>query len=265
MPSINRESDITKYYVVLRGRMTGIFFNWEDCKKMIDRYPNAKYKSFESLDKSKKWIKESVGEIELDLDAMDELSPFDELSDELEANSSDTVKVIKHNISNGNSSKYTVICYSDGGNRNTGNIKGGHVNKKDKSAWAYYIESSSSGKSFFDTRASYGDTNNKMELTGFLKMLEHLKNEGLNNQNILAKLDSKYVLDSINKGWLNNWARNNFLKNGSLRVNAELWRDIYNLLKDFPSIQLDWVKGHATDEGNIKVDALLNKAMDNLK
>ncbi len=37
-----------KYYVVWEGRNKGVFTTWDDCKKQIDGYPEAKYKSFES-------------------------------------------------------------------------------------------------------------------------------------------------------------------------------------------------------------------------
>lgn len=36
-----------KYYVVLNGRINGIFLNWNDCKEMIQGFSNASYKSFE--------------------------------------------------------------------------------------------------------------------------------------------------------------------------------------------------------------------------
>ncbi len=35
-----------KYYVVWEGREVGIFNTWEECKKQIDAFPNASYKSF---------------------------------------------------------------------------------------------------------------------------------------------------------------------------------------------------------------------------
>lgn len=38
----------TKYYVVWKGRTTGIFDNWDECKLSILEYEGAKYKSFES-------------------------------------------------------------------------------------------------------------------------------------------------------------------------------------------------------------------------
>ena len=37
---------MSKYYAVKKGRITGIYRTWDDCKKQIDGYPGAVYKSF---------------------------------------------------------------------------------------------------------------------------------------------------------------------------------------------------------------------------
>ena len=37
-----------KYYVVWKGRNTGIFTNWEECKKQVNGFAGARYKSFKS-------------------------------------------------------------------------------------------------------------------------------------------------------------------------------------------------------------------------
>lgn len=38
-----------KYYVVWVGRKTGIFSSWEECKKNVEGFENAKYKSFDTM------------------------------------------------------------------------------------------------------------------------------------------------------------------------------------------------------------------------
>ena len=38
-----------KYYVVKVGRTPGIYFNWEDCKKMVEGYPKPVYRGFETM------------------------------------------------------------------------------------------------------------------------------------------------------------------------------------------------------------------------
>lgn len=37
-----------KFYAVKSGRKTGIFNSWEECKRQVDGYPNASYKSFKT-------------------------------------------------------------------------------------------------------------------------------------------------------------------------------------------------------------------------
>ena len=39
----------TKFYVVWKGRRTGIFNTWDECSAQVSGYPGAQYKSFESL------------------------------------------------------------------------------------------------------------------------------------------------------------------------------------------------------------------------
>ena len=32
-----------KYYAVKKGRTPGIYMTWDDCRKMVDGFPDAKY------------------------------------------------------------------------------------------------------------------------------------------------------------------------------------------------------------------------------
>ncbi len=42
-----------KYYVVWEGNNTGIFDTWAECQLQIKGYPNARYKSFKTLEEAK--------------------------------------------------------------------------------------------------------------------------------------------------------------------------------------------------------------------
>ncbi|HLS35620.1 MAG TPA: ribonuclease H family protein [Bacillota bacterium] len=42
-----------KYYVVWRGKQTGVFSTWEQCKQQVHGFPDAKYKSFTSKEEAK--------------------------------------------------------------------------------------------------------------------------------------------------------------------------------------------------------------------
>lgn len=46
-----------KYYVVKRGRKTGIFKSWIECEEQVKGFPNASFKSFKSIDEAKKYYK----------------------------------------------------------------------------------------------------------------------------------------------------------------------------------------------------------------
>lgn len=48
-----------KFYVVWEGKETGIFRSWADCKANIHGYPQAKYKSFLTLETAEKAYSES--------------------------------------------------------------------------------------------------------------------------------------------------------------------------------------------------------------
>ena len=45
-----------KFYAVKAGRQTGIFNSWEECKKQVDGYPSASYKSFKTAAEAASYI-----------------------------------------------------------------------------------------------------------------------------------------------------------------------------------------------------------------
>ena len=45
-----------KYYVVKKGKIPGIYFTWDDCKKMVDGYPGAVYKGFTTLAEAESYM-----------------------------------------------------------------------------------------------------------------------------------------------------------------------------------------------------------------
>lgn len=46
----------SKFYAVKNGRTKGIYLNWDDCKKQVDGFPAAKYKSFESITEAAQFL-----------------------------------------------------------------------------------------------------------------------------------------------------------------------------------------------------------------
>jgi ribonuclease HI len=95
-------------------------------------------------------------------------------------------------------------------------------------------------------------TNNRMELMAVIVGLEMLKNE---NCDVSIYSDSKYVVDSISKGWVFNWQKKGFKD----KKNVDLW---VRFLKVFPKhkIKVIWVKGHANIPENERCDQLATQA-----
>ncbi len=98
-------------------------------------------------------------------------------------------------------------------------------------------------------------TNNRMELMAVIKGLEAIKN---NRLPVIVYSDSKYVVDAVEKGWLNNWMRTDF-KGG--KKNKDLWTHFHQLSKRF-NIKFIWVKGHAENPYNNRCDILATEAAD---
>ena len=67
--------------------------------------------------------------------------------------------------------------------------------------------------------------------------------------------DSKYLVDSISKGWLFNWEKLGFIKNRKPVPNTDLWKKVLELIRKH-SVNFIWVKGHAENEYNNRCDKL---------
>lgn len=55
------KSKSRKYYVVIRGRYSGIFDNWKDCRNQIQCYENNWYQSFSTIRKAADYFLEHKG------------------------------------------------------------------------------------------------------------------------------------------------------------------------------------------------------------
>lgn len=97
-------------------------------------------------------------------------------------------------------------------------------------------------------------TNNRMELLAVIVALEALTREGLE---ITVYSDSKYVIDSVEKGWVFGWEKKGFTG----KKNPDLWM---RFLKSYRKhrVRFHWVKGHADNSFNNRCDFLATAAAD---
>mgnify|MGYP003477042327 FL=1 len=98
-------------------------------------------------------------------------------------------------------------------------------------------------------------TNNRMELLAVIVGLSALKKEGIN---VIIYSDSKYVVDSVTKGWVFNWNKKPDFGN---KKNPDLWKKFLQLYPKF-TIRFVWVKGHADNYFNNICDQLATVAAD---
>lgn len=95
-------------------------------------------------------------------------------------------------------------------------------------------------------------TNNRMELLAVIVALENLKKDGLE---VVVYSDSKYVVDSVEKGWVFNWQKKGYAG----KKNSDLWQRFLGLYK-LHDIRFVWVKGHNEHPQNERCDQLAVKA-----
>ena len=62
-----------KYYVVKVGKTPGIYFSWEDCKRMVEGYPKAVYKGFDNLSEAENFLSGGSAEKKAASNETDEL------------------------------------------------------------------------------------------------------------------------------------------------------------------------------------------------
>ena len=91
-------------------------------------------------------------------------------------------------------------------------------------------------------------TNNRMELLAVITGLEAIN---WSNAQVHVWSDSSYVVNAINKGWLENWQKRGYAK----VKNPDLWMRLTPLLRKH-RVAFHWIKGHAGHPENERCDAL---------
>lgn len=95
-------------------------------------------------------------------------------------------------------------------------------------------------------------TNNRMELTGVIRGLEALKYPC----EVTLTTDSRYVVDSVTKGWVYGWKKRGWIKSDKKpALNVDLWEKLLSLLEKH-KVEFVWVKGHAGHPENERCDRL---------
>lgn len=105
-------------------------------------------------------------------------------------------------------------------------------------------------------------TNNRMEIMAAVVALEALKEPC----KVTLTSDSKYLVDSIEQGWLEKWRSNNWYRTKKEKAkNVDLFKRLIAQLEKH-DVSFVWVKGHAGHSENERCDELATTAIkgDNL-
>lgn len=102
------------------------------------------------------------------------------------------------------------------------------------------------------SRGYKATTNNRMEMRGAIEALERVPA----GASAILHTDSRYVVDAIEKKWVEGWMRRGWRKaDGGEVKNVDLWELMTQAMRG-KKIRFKWVEGHAGNAGNERCDRL---------
>ncbi len=91
-------------------------------------------------------------------------------------------------------------------------------------------------------------TNNRMEMTAAIRAFQSIKDTA----HIDIFTDSQYLMKGITE-WMPKWIQKNWRSTSGKVANRDLWEELLEALKPH-HVHWHWVKGHAGDEYNQRVN-----------
>jgi ribonuclease HI len=223
-----------KFYVVWQGRKPGIFTDWETCKRQVDHFAGAQYKSFDSLAAAEAAFQNK------DATATPK-------SGSAVAARSATVKSPKTHTA----AEIALIAadtkiFTDGGcDPNPGKAGSGlAVYRGEVIAELWY--------GLFNPQG----TNNTAELNGLHQAMLMAQAEIDQGRSAAIFCDSKYAIQCITQ-WAAGWQKKGWTKAGGEIKNLDLIKEMFALhqaLED--KVQVLHVNGHVGVEGNELADRM---------
>lgn len=231
-----------KYYVVWKGRETGIFTDWPSCKRQVDKFAGAIYKSFLTKEEAEaafggKPVKSAQTS-----------SPS--RTSVTKKPSAETLKT--YTASDIAQMKIDTKIFTDGGcEPNPGEAGSGVAVYRDgviDELWHGLYQPKG--------------TNNTAELNALHQALLIAQAEIKKHRSVAIFCDSKYSIQCVTI-WAMNWERRGWTKDGGEIKNLEIIKKIYELHQLLKKdVKLLHVNGHVGVEGNELADRMSILAMD---
>ena len=230
-----------KFYVVWQGRETGIFTDWNTCKKQVDKFAGAKYKSFPTLKEAEAAF--SGKSVTPDKKLFGVTKSGKTLSGQKKPRSQTIHTYTADEIAD---MPFDTKIFTDGGcEPNPGKAGSGlAVYRKNIVDELWYGLYNPNG------------TNNTAELNALNQALIMAKNEIIKGRSVAIFCDSKYSIQCVTQ-WALNWQKKGWKKNGGDIKNLELIKEMFALhqsLKD--KVDVLHVNGHVGVEGNELADRM---------
>jgi ribonuclease HI len=226
-----------KFYVVWRGRETGIFTDWETCKQHIDGFASARYKSY----KTRQEAEEAFGHGAAT--ALKKPTASKKYSGKgLKTHSAEDVAAVKAQVK----------IFTDGGcEPNPG---------KAASGLAVYRDGSIS-ELWYGLYNPNG-TNNTAELSALHQALLMAEQEINIGKSVAIFCDSQYSIQCVTK-WAAGWEKKGWKKRDGEIKNLDLIQPMYALYTKLKkSVKVLHVNGHVGVEGNELADRMSTHGID---
>ena len=260
-----------KYYAVAKGKVVGIFNEWDKVKPLVSGFSGAKYKSFKTLDCAQKYMLEysdiQPSCVENPLYNSNDVTDDSESDSFDKCNDSEIVKTIyrkkyKENITTNEKEVDKITIYTDG---SCIDKIGGYgyvvINNNNISPFCGKIDNQYNNREYnkYENKYVYNSTNQVAELYAIYKSIFHVINNFPSKivKGIIIYTDSKYSIGCLNT-WNEKWKLNGWKNSQGKNVkNRKLIEDIL-LISVGINIKYRHVKAHNGDEYNEMADRLAN-------
>ena len=226
-----------KYYVVWQGRQTGVFNDWATCKKQIDHFPGARYKSFKTEQEAQAALKNgAVKTTAGKFSAAGSTGNGFKKAPGVKTYTETEIKAIQ----------VDTKIYTDGGcEPNPGKAGSGiAVYRNECLAELWYGLYNPHG------------TNNTAELNALHQAMLMAQEELKQKRSVVIFCDSKYAIQCITQ-WAAGWQKKGWKKAGGEIKNLELIQRMFALYQQLKNdISILHVNGHVGVEGNELADRM---------
>lgn len=234
------------YYVVKKGRHTGVFYTWADCSDQVTGFGGAVYKGFVTRQEAEAWYGKPVAPspFEKGSSAPSCGQPLTLAEAEVKYPAHRQVKGISI-YQNGEYLPKELIIFTDGSCLVNPNGPGGFA--------AVFLDTM--GKELlYLSGGEPSSTNNRMELRAAYEAMKVIDDGTVHH--ITFHTDSKYLQKCFTNHWIRNWKKNGWkTREGSDVLNQDLWKALDAIISRH-RVKFDWTKGHVGTKYNELCDQM---------